>query len=134
VRNLSLVKGIAAMNAAIMDLVRIPAALFLQNLVDVGASKKRCPAIKICCVRGSVSEQGIALAMLAREDVVMEIVLLALRFVGSGLNAGTTNALHHVTEDFVHHVLSWCKSHVLVEKQLFRCHVELRETSDHHGV
>jgi hypothetical protein len=41
VRNLSLVKGIAAMNAAIMDLVRIPAALFLQNLVDVGASKKR---------------------------------------------------------------------------------------------
>jgi hypothetical protein len=35
--------------------------------------------------------------MLARGDVVMAIVLLALRFVGSGLNAGTTNALHHVT-------------------------------------
>lgn len=25
-----------------------------------------------------------------------------------------------LSEDFVHHVLSWCKSHVLVEKQLFR--------------
>jgi hypothetical protein len=44
-------------------------------------------------VSGSVSEQGIALAMLAREDVVMAIVLLALRFVRfSSFSCKLTNA------------------------------------------